>query len=327
MDIKAVGSLISFRGNKHPKIDVHSHYIPDAYLEALIRHGEENTDGFPAPKWNAEEHIKVMNKLGIETSMISISSPHINFGDADEAAALIRKVNDFGAELAVQYNGRFRLMASLPVPYTKAAIEEMQRCKSDLRVDGFALPTNTRGTYLGSSEFDPVFKELNRVGAVVVLHPNKPGLVPAGVNEGLPIPAMEFLFDTTRTVTNMILKGTFEKYPDIKFVIPHAGAFLSLLADRLVLFLELGGKLKKGAIEKILKGLYYDLAGACLPRQLENLLELTGHEHLLYGSDTPYTPEPGCVILADALDKTKLLTDEQREDIYYNNAKGMFRFR
>jgi predicted TIM-barrel fold metal-dependent hydrolase len=177
---------------------------------------------------------------------------------------------------------------------------------------------------LGNSELNPVFKELNRVGAVVVLHPNKPGLVPERVNEDLPIPAMEFLFDTTRTVTNMILKGTFEKYRDIKFVIPHAGAFLTLLADRLALFLELGGKLKRGTIEKILKGLYYDLAGACLPRPLENLLGLAGHEHLLYGSDTPYTPEPGCVILADALDKTKLLTDEQREDIYCNNANRLF---
>ncbi len=44
---------------------------------------------------------------------------------------------------------------------------------------------------------------------------------------------MGFFFDTTRTVTNMILNGTLKRFPNIKFVIPHAGAFLTILADRI----------------------------------------------------------------------------------------------
>jgi predicted TIM-barrel fold metal-dependent hydrolase len=135
---------------------------------------------------------------------------------------------------------------------------------------------------------------------------------------------MEFLMDTTRTITNMVLKGTFKRYPDIKFVVPHAGAFLSLLADRLALFLELGGKFRPGTVAKTLGGLYYDLAGASVPRQLESLLSIVGHEHLLYGSDTPYTPELGCIVLADRLDKTELLSPGQREDVYRNNALRLF---
>lgn len=49
---------------------------------------------------------------------------------------------------------------------------------------------------------------------------------------------MEFLFDTTRTIVNMELKGIFKRFSKIKFIVPHAGAFLPLLVDRLDPFLK-----------------------------------------------------------------------------------------
>ena len=135
---------------------------------------------------------------------------------------------------------------------------------------------------------------------------------------------MEFFFDTTRTVTNMILKGTLRRFPDIKFVIPHAGAFLSILADRIAPALQITNPENKIDVYTELKGLYYDVAGCCVPRQLANLLQIVDISHLFYGSDYPYTPGYGCIVLADALDKTDLLTDEQRHAIYYDNALKLF---
>lgn len=116
----------------------------------------------------------------------------------------------------------------------------------------------------------------------------------------LPIPAVEFLFDTTRTVINLIFKGTIRRFQNIKFVIPHAEAFLSIFSDRLAGFIK-SDSIQNGE-DKI--DVYAD--------------------HLFYGSDYPYTPEFGCVFLADFLNKTELITDEQRRDIYYNNALKLF---
>ena len=324
MDITMVSSVLKYNGKRHPKIDLHAHFLPEAYLAALELQGEKDPDGFPTPAWSAEDHVRFMDKLGIDCSFLSISSPHINFGDRQQSALLAGKVNDFAAGLARAYPGRFGVTASLPVPYVEESVKEIRYCRKTLSVDGFALPTNSRGTYLGSDELTPVFSELNGIGAVVVLHPNKPGAVPEGVNEELPAPAMEFLFDTTRTITNMMLKGIFKRFPDINFVVPHAGAFLTLLADRLMPLLEMRGNMKKGTVFGTMERLYYDLAGFCLPRQLDNLLQIVSHEHLFYGSDTPYTPEMGCILLADALDKTTLLSDRQREDVYRNNAVKLF---
>lgn len=105
------------------------------------------------------------------------------------------------------------------------------------------------------------------------------------------------------------------RFPNIKFVIPHAGAFLSILVDRIAPALKVMNPANKIDVYAEIKGLYYDVAGNCLSRQLANLLQIVDIDHLFYGSDYPYTPEYICIAIADALDKTDLLTDEQRHAI------------
>jgi predicted TIM-barrel fold metal-dependent hydrolase len=325
MDRNMESIIKNYKGNGMPKIDMHVHYVPQAYREALLSCGEENPDGFPTPEWDPQTHLKVAEQLGISTTMLSITSPHINFGDQHAAKILARKVNEDGAELVRKYPGRFGLLASLPLPDAAASVEEIQYAMNVLHADGFTLPTNTQGVYLGNPCLDPIFAELNKRKAVVALHPNAPSAVPENVLEDLPLPLMEFFFDTTRTIINMILTGTLKRFPDVKIIVPHAGAVLPILADRMQAGLQV---LNKGEdvidVYAALRGLYYDVAGVCLPRQLAALLSLVDADHLLYGSDYPYTPAGSCIYLADALDKTKLLTDEQRCAIYRDNAVNLF---
>jgi predicted TIM-barrel fold metal-dependent hydrolase len=326
-------SIKSYKKTAISKIDLHVHYLPEDLKEALLNSGEKNPDGFPTPEWTLEMHLEVMKHLGISIAMLSISSPHINFGDDNAAKILARSVNEAGAELVNKYPKQFGLLASLPLPNVENSIEEIQYAMDILHADGFTLPTNTQGVYLGDPCLDHIFEELNKRKATVVIHPNKPSSVPKNVVDGLPIPMMEFFFDTTRTITNMILKGTIKRFPDIKIIVPHAGAFLPILADRLNSALQMLPVAFADNIKNVedridvyaeLKGLHYDVAGVCLPTQLPALLQIVDVGNLLYGSDYPYTPEAGCIYLADALDKTDLLTDEQRCDIYHDNALKLF---
>lgn len=316
----------NYKNDDNAKIDMHVHYVPQAYREALLaNYGEKEPDGFPTPEWSPEIHLEFMNKLGITTTMLSITSPHINFGDDNAAKILARKVNEDGAEVVKKYPGRFGLLASLPLPNVEDSLEEIRYAMDALQVDGFTLPTNSQGVYLGDPSLDPIFAELNRRKAVVVLHPNEPSAIPEKVLEGFPLPFMEFFFDTTRAVINMMVKGTFKRFSDVKVVVPHAGACLPILADRLYgasQIVEFG----KDNIDvyATLRRLYYDVAGVCLPLQLAALLKLANKDHLLYGSDYPYTPEVGCVYLANAFDKTDLITDAQRRAIYRDNALMLF---
>lgn len=92
--------------------------------------------------------------------------------------------------------------------------------------------------------------------------------------------------------------------------VPHAGAFLPILADRLAPALQM------------MPDIFGDHAGEI--DVYAALLQIVDAGQLLYGSDYPYTPESGCMALASALDTTDLLTDGQRHAIYLDNALRLF---
>lgn len=268
-------------------IDVHAHFVPNLYREALVRHGHEQPDGFPhIPEWSAAEHVAVMDRLGIETSMLSISSPGVALGD--ETVALARMVNEEGRRAVVDHPGRFGLFASLPLPDVDAALAEIAHCDDHLDVDGFALMTHVDGTYLGDPTLAPVFAELDRRRARVFIHPTSPPCWERTAH-GRPRPMIEFLFDTTRAVVDLVLSGTIARHPEIDVIVPHAGATLPMVADRVGVF----SLLLDSGVDVLgdLGRLHYDLAGYPLPRQLDALLTMVPPGHLHYGSDHPFTPE------------------------------------
>src|SRR5690606_2232069 len=119
---------------------------------------------------------------------------------------------------------RFGLFATLPLPEVDHSLLEIEHAYETLGVDGIALKTNHAGQYLGDQIFEPVFDELNRRKAVVFIHPTSPSCACCTqLAMGYPRPLIEFLFETTRAVTNLILSGTLQRYSDLRLIIPHAG--------------------------------------------------------------------------------------------------------
>jgi predicted TIM-barrel fold metal-dependent hydrolase len=282
-------------------IDVHAHYVPPAYRAALLANGHEHPDGFPRiPDWSAEEHVGAMDRLGIQTSQLSISSPGVHFGNEASTRDLARELNEAGREAVVDHPGRFGLFASLPLPDVDATIAEIAYCCDHLDVDGFAVLTNIEGTYLGDHAFAAVFDELDRRGARLFIHPTSPACW-EHTSFDRPRPMLEFLFDTTRTVVDLILNGTVARHPGIEFIIPHAGATLPMVADRVSVFSILLAVEPAVDVWRDLGRLHFDLAGFPVPRQLDALLTLTTFEHLHYGSDYPFTPEFGAAAAVERL--------------------------
>jgi predicted TIM-barrel fold metal-dependent hydrolase len=277
--------------NEPGRIDVHAHYVPESYRAALVDAGHGQPDGFPqVPGWSDREHVDAMDRLGIATSLLSVSSPGVYFGDEAGARDLAREVNEIGRRAVVDHPGRFGLFASLPLPYVDAAMAEIRHSCDHLQVDGFALLTHFGGTYLGDPAFEPVFRELDRRAARVFIHPTSPACW-EHTSFGRPRPMLEFLFDTTRAVVDLVLNGTIARHTDIEFIIPHAGATLPMIVDRVSVFSRLLDVDVSVDVLRDIRRLHYDLAGFPLPRQLDALLTITTVEHLHYGSDYPFTPE------------------------------------
>jgi predicted TIM-barrel fold metal-dependent hydrolase len=284
------------------RLDVHAHYLPEPYRQALERAGHAQPDGMPAiPEWSAEAHVALMDRVGIATSLLSISTPGVYVADDAAAPDLAREVNEAGRRAVVDHPGRFGLLGSLPLPDVDAAIAEIAQCIDHLDVDGFVLLTHVDGVYLGDPAWDPVFAELDRRGARVLIHPTSP-VCWEHTSFGRPRPMLEFLFDTTRAVVNLVLNGVVARYPNLRLIVPHAGATLPVIADRVAAFSLILDVDPSVDVLRDLAGLHFDLAGMALPRQLPALLALTTLEHLHYGSDFPFTPDFVVELAAGQLD-------------------------
>jgi predicted TIM-barrel fold metal-dependent hydrolase len=308
-------------------IDVHAHYLPPDYRQALIDHGHDRPDGFPVlPTWSPEAHLAMMDRVGIRTAMLSVSSPGVTFGA--DPVDWARSVNETGARTVREHPGRFGLFATLPLPDVDAALAELEYAMDALHADGVVMLTNIDGVYLGDARFDAVFAELDRRGAVMFIHPTSPACFERTAL-GHPRPLIEFLFDTTRAVANLVLNGTLSEHPAIRVIVPHAGAALPVLVDRIAGMagvMPLGGR-QPGEIDVVgtLQRLFYEVgAGSPFPRHISALLDLVDAGRLLFGTDFPFGPVPGIEANGQALTTTDLLTPRERDGVLRENALALF---
>ncbi|MYQ79659.1 MULTISPECIES: amidohydrolase family protein [unclassified Streptomyces] len=271
-------------------IDVHAHFVTDAYADAARSAGIEHPDGMPGwPSWSVERHLDLMDDAGIAKSYLSVSSPGVHFGDDRAARALAREVNEYGARVRAGHPHRFGQFASLPLPDVEGALTEAAYALDVLGADGVAVETNHHGLYPGDPRLEPLWEALDSRGALVFVHPTSPPHADETAL-GRPRPMLEFLFDTARAASDLLLRGVFTRHPRIRWVLTHGGGALPLLADRIDLFRTLtGGGDGPGAVEQLGR-LWYDMAGTPFPRQIPALDAAFSTERLLYGSDYCWTP-------------------------------------
>jgi 6-methylsalicylate decarboxylase len=307
------------------KIDVHSHFLPSGYADEMIRAGLSMPDGMPGyPDWNPELALATYDRLGISTGILSIFSPGVHYGDDLAAKRLARRVNEVGADLVRRFPARFGLFASLPLPDVDASLEELAFALDVLGADGIEPKTNARGIYLGDPKFAPVFDELNRRKALVFVHPTSPSFC-SQCGLSYPRSVVEFPFDTTRAIMNMIFSGTLTRCSDLKIIVPHNGGALPMLAKRIAGY---GAAARIGPEEPVdvmalLRRLFYDTANAGSDHTLASTLQLVDSSRLVYGSDWPWAPASAVATSISDLGRAKLLTDRERSGIYWENALAL----
>jgi len=311
------------------RIDVHAHYVPDFYRQAAQDSGFGKPDGMPGiPAWSLDRALAMMDRNGIEVAMLSISAPGVFFGDAAKAVELARGVNEYAADIVARHPDRFGFFAMLPLPDVDSSLSEIGYALDDLQADGIVITSNHGGIYPGDPRYEPVFVELGARKANLFIHPTSPSCsCSGGTDLGIPRPIVEFMFETTRVVSNLILGGTTRRHRDLKLIIPHAGAALPVLADRIAGVLSMLPSTSELSPEQVFEELgriWYDVAGFALPRLLPVLLQITDHKHLLYGSDWPHTPDPFVAKLIGDLEASSLFDEAQFGAVWRDNAMRLF---
>ena len=311
------------------RVDVHAHYLPHDYRQAALAAGQQHPDGMPAlPDWSEADALALMDKLSIQTAMLSVSSPGVHFGDDGAARELARSVNRQGCELVRKHRGRFGLFAALPLPDVSGSIREAIYAFDELDADGVVIETNSGGLYLGDPALDPLMEVLARRRAVVFVHPTSPscpGCLSLAFDQ--PCPVIEFIFETTRAVTNLLYRRTLERYSGIRMIVPHAGAALPVVAARIAdqaHNLRLDPPLTRNEVFGTLRKLHYDLAGSPIPTAARALLDIADPGRIHYGSDWPFTPGESVTTLADELDGAAAFDEALRQRVLLDNALDLF---
>jgi predicted TIM-barrel fold metal-dependent hydrolase len=300
------------------RFDVHAHYlVPGEELPGVAGQFYASS---PIPRWSPEGALQFMNQNGIAVQMLSVAT----VAAPDE----VRKANEYGASVVRSYPDRFGLLAAVPMGEPEAALAEINHAFEKLSADGVILLTNYEGKYLGDPGFERAFAELNRRKASVLLHPTSPVCYQC-VASGRPAPLIEFPFDTCRTVTDMLFSGTFEKYPDIRFILSHAGGALAVLAPRIASlgtssFVPHPPEMTEEKVREVFSKLYFDTAIAGTDASLAPVVALTTADHIVFGTDFPPATVPVIKKNIEAIDRLACMTKQDREDISHN-GRALFR--
>lgn len=307
------------------KIDVHHHILPPRYLSALSGVGISEAGDTAFPAWTPESSLEVMDKHDIATAVTSISAPGVYFGDAGFARDLARECNEYSAALMRDHPDRFGAFAILPLPDVDAAIQELAYALDTLRLDGVTLPSSIGNRYLGDSDFDELIGELDRRAAVVFMHPYIPreAVRPRHI---LPGALVEFVFETSLAVANLLFTGTLERCPQVRFILPHAGGTIPYVTLRLCL-----GQFWPGLQEQVPQGVvaylqrfYYDTALSSAPYALRSLTELVDPSHILFATDYPFAPELATLATVGGLTGYDGFDEKTLEAVFHHNAAALF---
>jgi len=310
-------------------IDVHAHCLPPAYRQALADAGLTSLDGgYPIPAWSAQAAIDVMDAGGIDTMMLSVSSPSVGFlRDAGARERLARRINEDIAETVRAHPGRFGGFATLPLPHVEASLKEIDHAFGKLGLDGVVIETNTDGKYLGNPALAPIFDALNERHATIFLHPTAPQCLEA-VGLGRPAPLFEFPCDTARTVIDLVFSDTLRRCPNLKLILPHAGGVLPSIAYRIALLAPMpvmkpAPKSSEAVLDEF-RNLYYDLAMSANQPTFDSLRTLAPLSQILFGTDFPFQPAANVTKNIDNFRRLDGLTAQEHAAIARENVRRLF---
>ena len=305
-------------------IDVHTHMLNDAYLALLKKHGGGYRvkkvvggqtgvikDGAPfmtlmPGMFDYEVRIRAMDAAGVDIAIVTLTSPNAYWGSAKVSLQAARVVNDDMAAQQRRFPQRIRFMCSLPWQHPKLALAELKRCVDELGAVGVMVLANIDGVSLTEKRFAAIWKEIDRRGLPVLIHPSAPpGTKQLDVMKYNLIASTGFMFDTTLAVSRMIFDGFFDRYPKLKLIASHGGGTLPYIAGRL----DICHANMPACREKIsalpssyLKRIFYDSV-VFQQESLELAVKVGGEDNVLYGSDYPHNigDMKGCLARVDAL--------------------------
>jgi 6-methylsalicylate decarboxylase len=278
-------------------VDVHAHYFPKDYNAILMRIGgrslPESARSLTARPMRDDDassirtRLQQMDDAGVQMQVLSpAASPPYAEKEADAVAAA-RLINDSYAELAKTYPGRLAAFVSLPLPHIEAALREMERGLDQLGMLGVSMTCSCFDRSTAEAEFEPLYAEMNRRGAVLNYHPIQNGICSPFINDYKFTVSVGASLEDMAIVLHLIARRVPERYPRIKYVVPHLGGMIPMQLQRLDNQAPRQHPNLPEPPSVTARRFYYDTVGHGSPAALLCAWKAFGADHLVAGSDYP----------------------------------------
>src|SRR2546427_123217 len=174
-----------------------------------------------------------MRRAGAQRRVLPAAArPRCAEKEADAVAAA-RLTNDSYADLARKHPSRFNAVVSLPLPHIDASLREMERGLDQLGMLGVSMTCSCFDRSTAEAEFEPLYQEMNRRRTVLNYHPIQNGICSPMINDyGFTVSVGASLEDAA-IVLHLIARRVPERFPSIKYVVPHLGGIIPMLLQRL----------------------------------------------------------------------------------------------
>jgi aminocarboxymuconate-semialdehyde decarboxylase len=266
----------------------------------------------------------VVEKEGVDTQIITFTTPGTHVEDPKRAARFATMVNDAYAKIIKERGPRFNALATLPLNDPAASVAELTRAMTKLRFPGAMVFSNVNGVALADARYEPLWAEANKLGAVIHIHPTDPVGVEAMKDYWL-MPLVGFLFDTTLAAAKLVFSGVPERYPDIKWVLSHLGGAIPYLAERLDRGFEAFPDCRADISRKpsdYLRHFYYDTVNFD-PMAVRLAVDFAGAGQVLAGSDYPH--QIGSIPKMKASLAALKVSEKERAQILGETARTLYR--
>ena len=326
------------------KIDCYTHVMTPRYRKALDKYSskfmtEKKMWEKRATITDPKERLRLLDGYEDMVQVLSGTIPPLEeIVSPAEAVEMARIGNDEMAEWVAKYPRKYiAAIANLPLNHMEAAVKEAERAVKELGFKGVQIYTSIQGKPLSSKEFMPLYELMSGFDLPIWIHPLRRSTVTDYPTEDVSFHQLFSIFgwpyDTTAAMTRLIFGGIFEKYPKIKFITHHCGGMVPYFADRLVVHYNnglerLGEKFFPGLTKhpvEYFKMFYNDTALNGNTAGLMCGYDFFGEDHLLFGSDTPYSPGDGVIAVRGTVEAIEGMDipESSKKKIYEGNARNL----
>jgi len=322
-------------------IDIHAHFYPERYLRILegldanspVTCSFDNPEGPVITFWGSDTpplnktyydfhaRVKEMDAKGVDIHCLSLTQPMVHWAEAELALKLCQAYNDACAEAHEAFPDRYLGFAMLPMLQPDTALTELKRCADLPGVCGVYLSTHVEGAELSDPLFFPVYGAIQEMGWHIFLHPVR--VVDPGRLKKFYL--TNFIGNPTETAiaaSHLIFGEVLDKFPELTWVLPHAGGAFPWLIGRITHGWGVREECSHLLMppEAYLRRFYYDTITHNYSA-LQYLINLVGADRVVLGSD--YCFDMSYQRPVDVVMEHKELSDADREMILCGNVKKL----